>query len=106
MPKLLVATIVILYWVDATRPVILADVAALLIPVNITVEPLAGTAVAAYDVIATLCPSTGGVNEKLMEVVVLDTNVRVVGGVNNVCILTEPVMAELPAELLEIMFTL
>ena len=64
----MVAVNVILYWVDATRPVILAVVPAPLIPVTMTVLPLTGTAVALYDVIVTPPETVGGVNDILMEV--------------------------------------
>jgi len=78
--------------------VILALVPAPLIPVNITVLPLAGTAVALYDVIVTPLETVGGVNDISMEVTVLDTKVRLVGGVNVVwtAILLEAI--ELPVE--------
>ena len=94
----MVAVNVILYWVDATRPVILALVPAPLIPVTITVEPLAGTAVALYDVTVTPLLRGGCVNDILMELVVYDTKVRLVGGINVVWVVILLDATELPVE--------
>jgi len=69
--------------VDATRPVILALVPAPLIPDTTTVVPLAGTAVAVYEVTVTPLVRGGGVNDILIEVVVLDAKVSPVGAANN-----------------------
>jgi len=52
----LIATIVIVYWVDETNPFTVAG--ELVIPVCTTVVPLVGTAVAVYDVTI----PEGGVN--------------------------------------------
>ena len=94
----MVAVNVILYWVDATRPVILALVPAPLIPVDITVLPLTGTAVALYDVIVMPPETVGGVNDISMEATVLDTKVRLVGGVNVVWVVILLDATEVPVE--------